>query len=186
MAIGHGNNTKIAVDVRNTGKYDPVQESFVVRDKEAYQGLLLRAHLTDLWVNHSPDPLRNFSNLPLQLFASWLAERVAKRLGLEVKAQTQVHILAGLFYLNSFWKDEPPAQDVIIHQIQRATRLPEDMITDVVKQVTVLVDLEALCTAFYEVTQSTRFKGFNAATGSVPMPRKSWPSRWSTPRPGCR
>ncbi len=162
LAVPYEDAFQIAVDVRTAGKFDLVNNGFAIRDKESYDGICLRGHLTDLWVNHSPDPLRNFSPLPLELYSSWLAERIAKRLGLEAKAQAQVHILAAIFYLNNFWKDEPADKLMMKSQITRATRMNDLMVSEVLEQRHVISDLADFCVACQEVTQSQRFKHVDA------------------------
>lgn len=166
LVIEHAGKNLVAVDVRPTGKYDFQQQEFHVRDTNGHAFILMRGQLNELWVSGQESYLRNVSPMAMDVFASWLAEGIAKRIALEARDQALVTVLAAVFYSNLFSdKTELSDTDKVLmkSQIVKATGLPEVMVYDVIEQRSIITNLEDFCQACREVTQSVRFQNFNVS-----------------------
>jgi hypothetical protein len=161
----------LAIDVRGIGKYDSIQNSYVVRDVSAYEGMLIRAGLNDIWLEPTgPEQVRNLSTFPLAVYANWVGEAVAKRLALEPQDQFAVSVLAAILYLNLFW-DEEKTRDLnkidktyLVGAITRGLNYKADTVYDIVEQHAGLANIEEFCNACKEFTQSVRMRDLNAST----------------------
>jgi hypothetical protein len=162
---------KMAVDVRGLGKWDSIQQQYVVRDTASYDGLMVRAGLNEIWLESSgPDRIRSLSTFPLSVFASWIGEAVAKRLALEAQDQFTVSVLAAVFYLNLFWDKErsenPSKEDkaFLVSVISRGLNYKSDMVYDIVERHAGIIDVASYCEACKSYSQSVRLRDLNAAT----------------------
>ena len=169
MVIDQGGEQLVAVDVRTTGRWDGAQGKFVVRDTTSYEAAMIRARLNEQWLR-APEPLRNMSSLPLNLYSNVLAEAITKRLALDPGDQFIVGILAGIFYLNQFWSAEqsanPSKEDktYLVSALTRTLNFKGDAVYDVVEAHAGLSSLEAFCEACKAYTQSVRMRDLNVAT----------------------
>jgi hypothetical protein len=162
---------KLAIDVRGYGKWDSVQQEYVVRDTASYDGLMVRAGLNEIWLEpNGPDRIRSLSVFPLSVFASWIGEAVAKRLALEAQDQFTVSVLAAIFYLNLFWDNErstnPTKMDkaFLVSVISRGLNYKSDMVYDIVEKHAGIIDVNAYCEACKSYSQSVRLRDLNAST----------------------
>lgn len=94
---------QIAVDVRPYGRYHDGE--FRVRNTTEYALCTARGRLNWIWVNEAPTLLRDISPMPLQVFATWIAEQVTRRFALDPAEQMKVSIYAGIWYLSNFLQD---------------------------------------------------------------------------------
>lgn len=102
MAYEHHGQTLLAVDVRAFGSWNKDQHKFVTRNGVEYKVATHRGHLNDIWLHMNPVMLRDISQLPLAIFASWVSENVAKRYALDPNEQYKLMIYSAIFYLSNF------------------------------------------------------------------------------------
>jgi hypothetical protein len=162
---------KLAIDVRGYGKWDSVQQEYVVRDTASYDGLMVRAGLNEIWLEaNGPDRIRSMSVFPLSVFASWIGEAVAKRLALEAQDQFTVSVLAAIFYLNLFWDNErstnPNKMDkaFLVSVISRGLNYKSDMVYDIVEKHAGIANVNDYCEACKSYSQSVRLRDLNVST----------------------
>jgi hypothetical protein len=156
----------VAVDVRSTGSHSGQMGSFQPRSnaRSEYESILMRGLLTEVWVNQGTEGLRNFSILPMGLFASWMAELIAKRLGLEVRDQFQVSILAAIFYQNLFWdKESVDTSDktFLVSTISRGMNIKAAEVYDLVEMYPIIKSVGDFCTICQKANESPRLKQLN-------------------------
>lgn len=171
LFVGRDNIEKLAIDVRGLGKYDGMQQRYVLRDVTSYEGLGIRATLNGVWLEPTgPDRLRTISMLPLSLYANWIGEVVAKRLALEPMDQFTLSVLAAIFYLNQFWDSEKSANPTkiektyLVSAITRGLGFKADSVYDIVEAHAGLTSMDDFCQAARDYTQSTRLRDLNPAT----------------------
>lgn len=156
----------VAVDVRATGKFEMAADRFVPRlnARSDYDSIIMRGLLQDLWVNQGPETLRNFSTLPMGLFANWIAEICAKRLGLDTREQYTIMILAAIYYQNLFWdKDKADSSDkqFLVSTITRGLSLKAADVHDMVEMFPIIKDLGDFCETCQKANESPRLKQLN-------------------------
>lgn len=162
----------VAVDVRPYGRKDSATGEYVVRDNNAYNGVIMRALTTKIWIydDVGPNQLRTFSLLPLNVYANWIGEAVAKRLALEPNDQFTVSILAAVLYLNLFWTDDvsksPSEMDktFLVSTITRGLGFKADSVYDIAHAWAGLRNVEDFCNACKDQTQSVRMRDLNPTT----------------------
>lgn len=155
----------VVVDVRAYGKFDPHQGKFVVRARTDYGFATLRAKINQVWVKEAPKLLFNVSPLGMKLFASWVAENVAKKFALDPREQANLQILAAFYYYSLFMdQHEFSATDKARNAaaIIKATGINASMVLEVTEHFNApIASVMDFCSAAREVTESVRLKDFN-------------------------
>jgi hypothetical protein len=157
--------SKIYMDARSFGKYDSAQRQFVIRNTIEYKLALHRAGLNNVWVKQSPTLLRDISQLPMSVYASWLSESIARRYALDPREQMDLSILAGIFYSSLFMENDHQTEDSkmrVVNSISRALRVRAQDVLAVMEKVTYVDNVHGFCSAAYAVTGSVRLKELNA------------------------
>lgn len=154
----------LAIDVRGYGKFDPTQNIFRVRNEMEYKLALHRATLNQVWISDSPTILRDISQLPISIFASWISEAIAKRYALDPLEQLNLAILAAVFYNSQFSNgtelDEREKMRAV-NSISRALRVSAQDILNVMDKVSVVSSVADFCSQAEEITGSVRLKEMN-------------------------
>lgn len=173
----HSHESRIVVDVRSYGEVDPHQKTFKLRVRTEYDFQCLRGDLNTVWVRENPQVLARVSSMPLQLFAGWLAENLAKHYALNPKEQTAVQVLAGAFYLSNFMDETPFDQMTktrFVLNLTQGLKLSPTFVQPVTDQLTQPIGgLDEFCKMLEGVTESVRFKGFNAGI-LIPLLGGTW------------
>lgn len=161
----------LAVDVRGLGSFNRDQNTFVIRDSNAYNGVTLRANLNEVWLTPmGPERIRSMSVFPLMVYANWVGEAVAKRLALDPQDQFSVSVLAAILYLNMFWDVEKSTnptkieKSLMVSQITRGLSYKADLVYDIVEQFPGIATIAEFCQACRDLTQSARLRDLNEAT----------------------
>ena len=165
MAFEHNGVMMIGQDVRPLGRWDSVQGEFVPRNRSEYDAHQVRGLLNCHWLQ-DPVALRSVTALPLQVYANWIGEAVAKRLALDARDQLAVSVLAGVLYLNLFWNQEElntADKQYISSTLTRTLNFKAEMVADVVDAYPVIRSVPELCEAARNFTQSVRMRDLNAS-----------------------
>jgi hypothetical protein len=117
-----------------------------------------------LWVKENPLWLRDVSQAPMALFASWVSENVAKRFALDPREQFRLGILAAIFYTSQF-SDAVELDEReklrIIGAVTRALRASAQDVMDIFDKVSVVNNVFEFCSHAEAVTESIRMKELN-------------------------
>jgi hypothetical protein len=161
----HNGEKCLAIDVRPFGHYDRTKGDFVVRNPVEYELLVHRAKLNDLWLSDDWLLLRDVSPMAMQYFASWIAENVARRFGLDPKEQLNLAILAGFHYLCLFLPDEQLDEQTklkMVAQISRAVRCSaQDVLHVLDEQHQPCLTIVDFCAEAKNATKSVRLQEFS-------------------------
>ena len=164
--IDSNKHNQVVFDGRAVGRWDPQKYEFVVTNKVEYGLALYRAKLTDIWVNQRVETLRDFSHLPMSVFAAWISESVGRRFALDPREQFELSIIAAVYYCSLFIADErfEEKDKVRIGSIvARAVRAkPEDVFMVLDQMETVPRSVQEFCTLAANLPRSVRLKDFNA------------------------
>jgi hypothetical protein len=155
----------LAIDVRPFGHYDRLKGDFVVRNPIEYQLLVTRAKLNDIWLSDEYATLRDISPMALAYFASWIAENVARRFGLDPREQLNLAILAAFHYQCLFLHDDqlPEAGKLkMVAAISRALRCSaQDVLAVLDEQHQPCFSIAQFCAEAKTATKSVRLQDFN-------------------------
>ncbi len=155
----------LAVDVRPTGRYDSVQDKFIVTNSTAYLGRLYRASLTSIWLTQGPNAIRNITPMAMGVYAAWIAETVGFRYGLDPKARYDLTILAAIFYASNhvegleFPKDQENRQ---IAGIANALKFSINDVMEVYNNVKLINSIEDFCTKAKSYLNNVRLTELNS------------------------
>jgi hypothetical protein len=148
-----------------------VNQSFTVVDLRPYSsylrstkipttgpvGLLIKqAILQMIWTKGESERLMSASDLPLTVYATWIANALQTKLGLNAESHAVVKVLAGWFYLCLFLtKDDLGDLSSMTHakimKLNRALRADINVVYETVKSVGFLADLSDLVEAIKNV-----------------------------------
>ena len=170
-AFGHpmlfDNSSKqptLVVDLRAFGRFDPNQHTFQIRNDTEYKLASLRAKLNHIWITERPTILRDISNLPITVFASWISEAVAKRFALDPREQLSLSILAAMYYQSLFTTDVEVDENDKVRQLASITRNLRASAQDVIEvmdKVSALSGISSFCHYAHVVTGSVRLQELN-------------------------
>ena len=165
MALVTGHDAvEVVVDVRQFGKFDPMQQQFYVRNSTEYKLAMIRAKLNYVWLTEQPNILRDISPMPMSLFSSWISENCARRWGLDPKEQFQLAILAAIWY-NSQFTDATELNEreklSLVTAISRNLRAQAQDVLEIVDAHPIIASLVHFCQLAPEVTGSVRLAELN-------------------------
>jgi hypothetical protein len=152
------------IDVRSFGVFDNVNQVFKVRNDIDYKLMVARAKLNYLWVEENQVQLRDVSNAPMAIFASWISEAIGRRFALDPREQFNLGILAAIFYNSQFTNEtEFNERDKLrsINAITRALRASAQDVIDILDKVSLVKSVTEFCALSEEVTGSIRLKELN-------------------------
>jgi hypothetical protein len=160
----HNGEQCLAIDVRPYGHFDRTKGTFVIRNQVEYDLLVCRAKLNDLWISDDYAILRDVSPMAVQYFASWIAENVARRYGLDPREQLDLSILAAFHYLCLFLKDDQLDEQTklrMVAQISRSCRCSaQDVLGVLDSQHKPCITIIDFCEQAKIVTKSVRLQEF--------------------------
>ena len=164
---GEEEKNMVAVDVRPFGKYNRDSRTFVVgANKVEYNLTIARARLQVIWLERDPEVLRDISQMPMAVYASWLSENIARRYALEPLEQFNVSIVAAIFYASQFHNETSLNERDklrIVNAISRNLRCKPDEVLKIIDQVDVIPDISGFCEKAAEIASPVRLAHFNAA-----------------------
>lgn len=160
----HTKEERVVVDVRGFGKWDAMQNVYRIRNEMEYQLAVHRGNLNRIWIEQSPTLLRDISQLPIAIFASWISEAIAKRFALDPREQLNLGILAAIFYLSLFSDvtelDEREKMRAV-NAITRAMRASAADVLVVLDQISVVPNVAVFCQQAEAISGSVRLKELN-------------------------
>ena len=157
-------NFDLFTDVRHFGKWDNDQNVFRIRNEVEYNLAIHRSKLNSIWINENPNILRDISQTPMAVFASWISEAVGKRFALDPKEQFDLGILAAIFYLSQFTNESVVDERDKLRMIGNITKTLRASAKDVlaiVDKIPYVSDVIHFCNCAEEITGSIRLKEMN-------------------------
>ena len=164
VSAGNDNAEQMFIDARPYGKYDTDNREFKVRGEIEYSALVLRARLNYIWVFDNTNWLRDVSQAPVAVYASWISEAVAKRFALDPLEQFKLSILAAIFYNSQFSdSEELDERDKmrIVTSITRSIRASANDVIEIIDNVPTIRNVSEFCSLAESVTGSIRLKELN-------------------------
>lgn len=156
----------VVFDARNITSYDR-SGNFNIRDNVQYQARAITAQLALDWHQGFQTRVRDISPIGLVVYSNWLSEVIAKRFALDARAQLQVAVLAGIFYINNFWdKSEADKEDIgyLVSALTRICGYRNSDVIDIVETHPIIKDVTDFCECVKEFTQNVRLEELNPAT----------------------
>lgn len=159
---------RVAIDVRGVTKMTG-DRSFKVLAGGEYEGAMIRAALTNHWLDGAANDFRNFGDIAARVFIRLLSESIVRRLHLSPFEQQGVVVASGLFYYSNFIPTgEGPLADSekerIAVAVARLTRINAQTVMDLMAgDVPRVVDLSSFCDALRYIVKSPRLQHVDAA-----------------------
>lgn len=158
-------NEQLVFDARSCGSWDSQQHEFRVRNQVEFTLASYRAKYNKVWLTERPETLRDFSPLPLSVFAAWVSESVARRFALDPREQFELAIISGIYYCTLFMQDgqfEEKDKLRIGSAVSRAVRAkPEDVFEILDQLETVPKSVHDFCALAAKLPRSVRLSEFN-------------------------
>ena len=159
------------IDVRNFTRIDREGNVVVAADLD-YNLAVYRGALQEVWSGENYLDIQNLGDLPLMVYARWMAEIINRRLALTPDVQVTVTVIAAYFYLNMFL-DHLPGQptdkledkeiDRMAVAISRCTYMNAAAVIDIIKELPPMRDVHDFLQALKAFTNSERFAHFDLA-----------------------
>lgn len=156
----------LVMDARPFGSWDRANGNFRVRNAIEYDIAVYRLKLNAVWLEQNPAVLRDLSTVPMDVYAAWISEAIARRFMLDPREQYLLAILAAFFYTCLFTEQTGKLDDREAMRaataISRTTNSKAEDVLEVIEQLDVLSTASDFCTAAAIVTGSVRLKELNA------------------------
>lgn len=159
-----GELSQVVIDVRPYTKAKDAYGDWAVRVPYEYNFMIIQAVLEYIWVTEAQTHLQSLSKLPVKLYARWIADNLARRLGLDPETQVTVAIIAAAFYLELFVDGEftPVEKNRNIAIISTAVMASAQLVERTLSQLEGPIDtLDGLVAAIKDITGSARLEGLN-------------------------
>lgn len=159
-----GELARISIDVRPFIKKTNSYGEWDVRVPYEYNFMILRGVLQYIWETDANRHLQSLSKLPIKIYSRWIADNIARRMGLDPETQLTISIIAAYYYLTLFVDDEfnTVQKNRNIAIIANAVSSSAQMVERVISQIPEGINsLEDLTTTIREVTGSARLEGFD-------------------------
>ena len=158
------NFANLVIDSRSYGKFNTQQNKFIVSNQVDYNILLARAKLNAIWLSGSPNILRDSTNIPMSIFASWIGEAISKRFALNPKEQFDLTILSAIFY-NSLFSDVTVFEERdklrLINIVTRSLRASAQDVITIVDKMDSVGNIFEFCRMAEKATDSIRLRELN-------------------------
>lgn len=154
----------LAVDVRPSGRYDPVNNKFKVTNSTVYNSRIVRAALNAVWLAQGPKATKQLAPTALGVFANWISETIGHRFGLDPKSVYTLTILAGIFYASNHHEGlefNKADENRSLAGIANALRYNIADVIDVYEQTKLIVSTEDFCKKAVQVLNNVRMSDFN-------------------------
>jgi hypothetical protein len=160
----HHNKTTVCVDLRPYGQMDIRQNTFKVRNLQEAQWSLMRAGLTDYWVNDDAASIRDMSILPVTAFANLFAQVITHRYALTPGDQVMIGVYSAYFYYCLFEDSDILEEEDLLRicaKVARVTHISVNKVMDSVKEIGMVSDLTAYCEQLPTFLGNPRLDNFN-------------------------
>lgn len=135
-----------------------------------------RAILNLLWVTNRVGEIRIGLSFAGVVFASLIAQAVARTYSLDYRDQTAVAIATHFYYQTLFSKetefDEEARETMATHTI-KATKAPSELVFQVYDKIKEISNVEDFCLSLQNITENVRLKDFNLG-GLLTIMRNIW------------
>ena len=156
---------RIVFDARTYGRWDQQKHEFVITNQPEYALNLLRAELNAIWTFDRVEPLRDFSPIPMSVYAALISESIARRFALNPREQYMLAITAAIFYAGLFMDNaELDERDKtrVAAVVARATKAnAEEVFAVLDEHKRIPQDVAEFCTMAMEVSESVRLDTLN-------------------------
>lgn len=161
------NGQMVVVDIRPHTRIDMRTRQVVTANASEVSFSFARAILEYALRQGGHTYLKTFSPLPIQVYASWISENVARRFMLDMGGQYRMSLLAGIHYLcllddKAEWTEQD--KQVIARQMSEDMRVRSEDVFDILdKMDKPFQNLNDFCARTAELMENVRMKDFNAA-----------------------
>jgi hypothetical protein len=140
----------MAVDLRAAVGVNPMGQGLVIRNRNGQldaEQLIVRMKAIWHWQSNSrgPQDLLNLSPVPMRIFARWLTESVARRIGLGYDAVPRYLVYASWFYFCQFFEESQMSDDlrmIAINKISSQGKLARNIVSDVLADAPFIKDVD--------------------------------------------
>lgn len=152
-------------DARAFAGVNPTTGVISIRNSSEYDLLRARTIMNTVWLLRNPAYLKDISFVPCAMYASLIADNVARRYALDPKDQMQMAIIAAVFYYTLFSDDDKFDEQVklkMVPAIVKATRAPSAMILDILDRIAPMSNIHDFCSNCVSILENPRLQEFNA------------------------
>jgi len=143
----------MAVDLRAAVGVNPVGQGLVIRNRNGQldaEQLIVRLKATWYWESQprGPADMLNMSPIPMRIFARWLTESVARRIGLDYDAVPRYLVYASWFYFCQFFDESQMNDELRLTAIQKIStqgKLARNIVADVLMDVDYIGSITEFC-----------------------------------------
>lgn len=159
------NGKAVAVDVRGFTK-ETGETSFKIVSGSEYEGAVLRAAMTLLWMQGGAADMRRWNEIAARVFIRLLCETIVRRLNLSANDQQAVYVTCGLFYFSNF---SEPSIDVaekerVAIAVSRVARIsPQTVMQILSEDYAPITDLDSFADALRVLVKNPRLEQVNSA-----------------------
>lgn len=167
MPSKNGQSTDYALDVRAFGRWHAPSSQFMVRNMAEYDWAIKRAVLNFLWGSNRVTMLRDVSTLPARVYATLIAETIARRFNLDPREQLTVAVIAAYFYFGLFTTDSKLEENDfnrMVTMINRATLVDAQTIYNILDGLPVIDNLMGLCQTIRDKVGNLALENLNVGT----------------------
>lgn len=161
--VGRDRTHRVCVDLR---PYLSANGEVPVNQRPEYNLQIVRARLSDAWVNSGKDYFTAVQDTTLKLFVKWVSSSVAKRFSLNMQDIMIMEVVLAFYYLNLFNDDEVIGETRLLDIINRIVKVlgfPVPFVAGVLEGTeTPINSVEGLTQVIRLKTDSIRLKDMNS------------------------
>ncbi|QZA70962.1 hypothetical protein AH06_190 [Erwinia phage AH06] len=143
----------MAVDLRAAIGVAQDGRTLVVRNRNGQldaEQLIIRLKTTATWQLNTSGPreLMNLSGVPMRIFARWITENIARRVGLSYDAVPRYLVYSSWYYFCQFFNKEQMSDDlrlIAINKISAQGGLRRDIVVNVLQNVDYIDNITEFC-----------------------------------------
>lgn len=161
IQFNHGDDTFTIVDMRNSTRWDRVENRPVINNANVFKRDVIRTLLEATWTTDGPQDILNLGHYQTLTFSLWISEMIARRFALDAGQQVKIQLICAFYYLCLFSTEArfDPRRATMI--ISKATRYHADYILEHIGELGYISNLEALIKTIIDQVQTERLAGFD-------------------------
>lgn len=149
-------------DARTSTRYDKSTRRAVVNNRPLYRRDIIRSVFQSFWMEEGPKTILGLGLIQVRVFATWLAEAVTRRFGLDAEQQYKLTVYSGFYYLClSSSKDKLDKDRATIILSRALTGLSLNYIKDALVSVEYLENISDYIKNISTVLTTERLTGVN-------------------------
>lgn len=153
-----GDDTYVIIDVRNSTRYDRLNERPVISNQALFRREMVRVLFESVWIGDGPNDILNMGHYQIQVFASWVGEMFARRFALDAEQQVRISVLAAFYYLCLFVEKDRADLRRFIPIISKVTMTGTPFVMDTLRDVDHIANLLELLDTIKNVLQTERLE----------------------------